>query len=65
LDERARLRIGIFFQRVPVICGVKTRDMVGAAMRHKGGKVTIDKLAERANMTELLDRELELWFFRR
>jgi len=62
VDERARLGIGMSFQRPPVVRGVKTRDMVGASMGGKGDKVTIDKLAERANMTELLDREINYGF---
>jgi len=35
LDERARLGIGISFQRPPVVRGVKTRDMVSAALKNR------------------------------
>jgi len=35
LDERARLGIGMSFQRPPVVRGVKTRDMVLAALKDK------------------------------
>jgi Fe-S cluster assembly ATP-binding protein len=62
VDERARLGIGMSFQRPPVVRGVKTRDMLDASMGDRGDKVTIDKLAERANMTELLDREINYGF---
>ena len=62
LDERARLGIGISFQRPPVVRGLKTRDMVSASLGDKEDKVTIDRLAEGANMTELLDREINYGF---
>jgi Fe-S cluster assembly ATP-binding protein len=58
VDERARLGIGISFQRPPVVRGVKTRDMVNAALRGKGDEKTIDKLAERTDLTGFLDRDI-------
>ncbi len=62
VDERARLGIGISFQRPPVVRGVKTRDMITASMRGKGAEKTIDKLAERADLTEFLDRDINYGF---
>jgi len=62
LDERARLGIGISFQRPPAVRGVKTRDMVGASLGDKEDKATIDSLAETANLTEFLDREINYGF---
>jgi len=62
LDERARLGIGISFQRPPVVRGVKTRDMVSACLGDSEAKVTVDGVAEQANMTELLDREINYGF---
>ncbi len=62
VDERARLGIGISFQRPPVVRGVKTRDMVSAALRGKGGEKVIDKLAERADLTGFLDRDINYGF---
>jgi Fe-S cluster assembly ATP-binding protein len=62
LDERARLGIGISFQRPPVVRGVRTRDMLTAALRDEGDKVTIDQLAERANLGEFLDRDINYGF---
>ena len=62
LDERARLGIGISFQRPPVVRGVRTRDIVGAALGDKEDKVTIDRLAEKANLSEFLDREINYGF---
>lgn len=62
VDERARLGIGISFQRPPVVRGVKTRDMVSAAMGGEGDEKSIAKLAERANLTEFLDRDINYGF---
>jgi len=62
LDERARLGIGMSFQRPPVVRGVKTGDMIGASLGDREDKLTINRLAERANMTELLDREINYGF---
>ncbi len=62
LDERARLGIGMSFQRPPVVRGVKTYDMVSASLKSKEDKGIIDSLAARANLTELLDREINYGF---
>ncbi len=62
LDERARLGIGMSFQRPPVVRGVKTHDMVSAALKGKEDEATIEKLAERTNLTELLDRPINYGF---
>jgi len=62
VDERARLGIGMSFQRPPVVRGVKTRDMVSVSLGERVAKVTIDGLAESANMTGLLDREINYGF---
>jgi len=62
LDERARLGLGMSFQRPPVVRGVKTRDMVRASLGDKEEKTTIDGLAERTNLTELLDRPINYGF---
>jgi Fe-S cluster assembly ATP-binding protein len=62
VDERARLGIGMSFQRPPVVRGVKTHDMALVSLRGRETKLSIGKLAERANMTELLDREINYGF---
>lgn len=62
LDERARLGIGMSFQRPPVVRGVKTQDMVSASLGDRGGEATITTLAEKANMTGLLDRDINYGF---
>jgi len=61
LDERARLGIGMSFQRPPVVRGVKTRDMVAACLRGRGGE-SIEQLAGRANLADFLTREINYGF---
>ena len=62
LDERARMGIGMSFQRPPVVRGVKTRDLVRASMR---GKMTVDEaisLAGELNVVDLMNREVNQGF---
>ena len=62
LDERARLGIGMSFQRPPVVRGVKTSDMVAACLRGRGEGESIEQLAERANLADFLNREINYGF---
>ena len=62
LDERARLGIGMSFQRPPVVRGVKTRDMVAACLRGREQRESISQLAEKANLSDFLDREINYGF---
>ncbi len=62
LDERARLGIGMSFQRPPVVRGVKTRDMVEACLRSRGDGEIVGKMAERLKMGELMDRDINYGF---
>jgi len=62
LDERARLGIGISFQRPPVVRGVKTRDMVAACLRGRGNEESIKQLADKVDLTDFLDREINYGF---
>jgi Fe-S cluster assembly ATP-binding protein len=62
LDERARMGIGMSFQRPPVVRGVKTRDMVAACLRERNKEATINDLADKADMTEFLDRDINAGF---
>jgi len=62
LDERARLGIGMSFQRPPVVRGVKTRDMVDACLRGRKAKESIEQLADRADLADFLDREINYGF---
>ena len=66
IDERARLGIGILFQRPPTVRGVKTRQMIELAShianRASLKKFDIEKMASKLNMKEFLDRDLNLGF---
>ncbi len=62
LDERARMGIGLSFQRPPVVRGVKARDMVSAALGDRRSAEAVEVLAERANMNEFLDRDINYGF---
>ncbi len=62
LDERARLGIGISIQRPPVIRGVKTCDMVAATLKARGNSAAIEKLAEKANLSDFLQRDINYGF---
>jgi len=62
LDERARLGIGMSFQRPPVVRGVKTRDMVAACLRGREQDENISQLAEKADLADFLDRETNYGF---
>ncbi len=58
--ERAKLGIGISFQRPPTINGLKTRQLVKLCSRDK--EIKVDDLATKLNMTALLDRDINLGF---
>ncbi len=62
LDERARLGIGMSFQRPPVVRGVKTRDMVTACLKEPDNIKAAEQLAEKANLTDFLDRDINYGF---
>lgn len=62
VDERARMGIGMSLQRPPVVRGVKTRDMVMACARGRASTQDIVRLAEKADMTAFLDREINYGF---
>jgi Fe-S cluster assembly ATP-binding protein len=58
IDQRARLGIGMLFQRPPTVRGVKLRQMLDIA----GNKKDLTKLTEELAMTEFLQRDLNLGF---
>jgi len=62
LDDRARLGIGMSFQRPPVVRGVKTRDMVAACLKGQGNQEDINQLAEKSDLADFLDREVNYGF---
>jgi Fe-S cluster assembly ATP-binding protein len=62
LDERARLGIGMSFQRPPVVKGIKTRELVEATLKARGREGNVAMLAEKANMTNFLQRDINAGF---
>ncbi len=59
IDERARLGIGVMFQRPPTIRGVKSRQMVDLI---KHDDFDTDKEAGELSLKEFLDRDINLGF---
>ncbi|MGD0794913.1 MAG: ABC transporter ATP-binding protein [Dehalococcoidales bacterium] len=62
LDERARMGIGMSFQRPPVVRGVKTRDMMAACLKSTVENVEIGTLAAKADMKDFLERDINYGF---
>ena len=54
--KRARLGIGISFQRPPTIHGLKTRQLVQLCARQRD--INIDTLADKVNFRQFLDRDI-------
>jgi Fe-S cluster assembly ATP-binding protein len=59
INERARLGIGMSYQRPPTINGVKTRQMVQICA---GEEADADELAGRVNFSEFLERDINAGF---
>lgn len=59
IDERARLGIGMSYQRPPTINGLKTRQMVRLCSRKE---LDIEELAGRVDFGRFLDRDLNAGF---
>ncbi len=62
LDERARLGIGMSFQRPPIVRGVKTHDMVAVCLKGKQDGEVIQKLAAKADLSDFLERDINYGF---
>jgi Fe-S cluster assembly ATP-binding protein len=54
--KRARLGIGISFQRPPTIHGLKTRQLIQLCARQRD--INIDTLADKVNFRQFLDRDI-------
>jgi Fe-S cluster assembly ATP-binding protein len=59
INERAKLGIGVSYQRPPTIHGLKTRQMVNICA---GGVVDVGGLAQRVNFMDFLDRDVNAGF---
>ena len=63
IHERARLGIGMSFQRPPTIHGLKTRHLVEMCGKHgRNGLPNVDDLAHRVNFSDFLDRDINAGF---
>ena len=56
VHERARLGVGVSFQRPPTINGLKTKDLVALCARNK--LVDVDSLADMLNFKGFLERDV-------
>ncbi len=59
INERAKLGIGVSYQRPPTIHGVKTRQMVEISSK---GKVNVEDLAKQVNFDQFLERDINAGF---
>ncbi|ABK15866.1 ABC transporter ATP-binding protein [Syntrophobacter fumaroxidans] len=59
INERARLGIGMSYQRPPTIHGLRIRDIVGICARRE---VPVEDLARRVDFEEFLDRDVNAGF---
>lgn len=62
VDERARLGIGLALQKPPALRGVRMKEMVAACMRERASEEAITMLAEKANLVDFMDREVNYGF---
>ena len=64
IDERARLGIGMVYQNPPAVRGVRIRDMLRICMEKSGTykEERINEAAEKLNLTDFLDRDINLGF---
>jgi Fe-S cluster assembly ATP-binding protein len=62
IDERARLGIGIAFQRPPAVRGVKLRQLMEVASAGKLGEPGLGALAEELELGEMLERDVNMGF---
>lgn len=59
IDERARMGIGMSYQRPPTIHGLKTRQLVELCA---GKSIAVEQLARRVNFQDFLDRDVNAGF---
>lgn len=62
LDERARMGIGMSFQRPPVVRGVRVKDLLMASAMKKKDQLDTDSFAKRMNIFGLMNREVNYGF---
>jgi len=64
LDERARLGIGMVYQNPPAVRGVRLKEILRICMEKNGTykEERISEAAEKLNLTDFLDRDINLGF---
>lgn len=64
IDERARLGIGMVYQNPPAVRGVRLTEMLRICMEKNGTykEERISEAAEKLNLTDYLDRDINLGF---
>jgi Fe-S cluster assembly ATP-binding protein len=62
MDERARLGIGMSFQRPPTVRGVRTRDILEASAAKHGNGDSVAQIVNSLNVADLMDREVNHGF---
>jgi Fe-S cluster assembly ATP-binding protein len=62
IDERARLGIGVAFQRPPAVRGVRLRQAMEVASAGSLEPAALNQIAEDVNVTALLDRDVNMGF---
>jgi Fe-S cluster assembly ATP-binding protein len=64
IDERARLGIGMVYQNPPAVRGVRLKEMLRICMEKNGTykEERISEAAEKLNLTDYLDRDINLGF---
>ncbi len=64
IDQRAKLGIGIAFQRPPAVRGVKLKDMLRICMELRGNykEEKVNEFAKKLNLLEFLERDINLGF---
>ncbi len=64
IDERARLGVGIAFQRPPAVRGVRLKDMMRICMERSGNfkEEAINESSQKLNLHDFLNRDINLGF---
>lgn len=62
IDERARLGIGVAYQRPPAVRGVKLRQLIGVAAGGQIAEEDVTALDEDLNLGHMLDRDVNMGF---
>jgi Fe-S cluster assembly ATP-binding protein len=64
IDERARLGIGMVYQNPPAVRGVRLKELLRICMEKNGTykEERISEAAEKLNLTDFLDRDINLGF---